>query len=88
MDPNSTFQISKVSDNFSLDPFRAQDVTGKTLSPRPEKPKFSKCSVSNQISGEGCICLLLVLYGLIKSRKTPQSYLFMTQVDFMLFLRF
>ena len=51
------------------------------------KKKFSKFFVSNQISGEGYICILWVLYGIISSIKTPQSYLFMIQVDFMLFLR-
>ena len=63
-------------------------MTGGTLSPRPEKTKFSKYSVSNQISGEGCILILWVLYGLISSLNTPKNDLFMTQVDFMLFFRF
>ena len=63
-------------------------MTGGTPSLGLEKPKFSKCSVSNQILGEGYICLVWVLYGLISSRNTPKIDLFMTQVDFMLFLRF
>ena len=58
MDPNQTFQISKIRDNFSLDPFQAQEAAGKTLSLGPEKPKFSKCFVLNQILGEGYICQL------------------------------
>ena len=62
-------------------------MTIETLSPGPEKPKFSKCSVSNQILGEGYLWLLWVLYGLIFSINTSQIYLFMTQVDFMLFLK-
>jgi len=61
-------------------------VIGETLSPGPEKPKFSKLSVSKQILGEGYLWLLWVLYGLILSRNTPKCDLFMTQVDFMLFL--
>ena len=85
---SSTFQISKIHDNFSLDPFHAQEVKGGTLSPTPEKPKFSRCSISNQISGEGCICLVWVCYDIISSRNTPQCDLFMTQVDFMFFLGF
>ena len=63
-------------------------MTVGILSPGLEKPKFLNCSVSNQISGEGYLWLLWVFCGLIFSRNTPQSYLFMTQVDFMLFLRF
>ena len=62
-------------------------MTNRTLSLGPEKLKISKCSVSNQISREVCICLVWVLYVIISSINTPQSYLFMTQVDFMLFLR-
>ena len=54
----------------------------------PKKPKFSKCFVWNQISGEGCICLLWVLNGIILSRNTPKSDLSMTRVDFMCFLKF
>ena len=67
---NKYLQISKIHDNFSLDPFLAQEVTRETLSLGPEKPKFSKCSVSNQILVEGCICLEWLLNGLISSRKT------------------
>ena len=63
-------------------------MIGGTLSPGPEKPKFSKYSLSNQILGEGYICLVCVLYGIISSRNTPQSDVFKTQIDFMLFLRF
>ena len=73
---------------FSLESFQSQEVIGRTLSPGPEKPKFSKCSVLNQILGEGCIWLVKVLHGLISSRNLSQSDLFMTQVDFMLFLKF
>ena len=62
-------------------------MTIGTLSPRPKKPKFSNCSVSNEISGEDYLRLVWVWYGIIFSRNTSQSYLFMTQVDFMLFLR-
>ena len=54
MDPNETLQIYKIHENCSLNPFQAQELTGGTLSPGSEKPKFSKCSVSNQILGEGC----------------------------------
>ena len=85
LDDNSTFQISRIHDNFSLEPILGQDVVVGTLSPGAEKPKFSKCSVLNQILGEGYLWLVWVLYGIILSRNTPQSYLFMTQVDFMLF---
>ena len=53
MDSNSTFQISKIHKNFSIYTILAQEVIGRTLSLWPEKPKFSKCSVSNQILGEG-----------------------------------
>lgn len=52
-DANSTFQISRIHDNFSLEPILGQEVTVGTLSLGLEKPKFSKCSVSNQISWEG-----------------------------------
>jgi hypothetical protein len=62
-------------------------VTGGTLSPGPKKPKFSKCSISNQILGEGYLWLVWVLYGIILSRNTSKSDLFMDQVDFMFFLR-
>ena len=88
MDFNSTFQISKIHENLALDPSQAQEVTGGTVSPGPEKPKISKCSVSNQISEEGCICLVRVYYGLISSKDTSKSDLFMTQVDFMHFFMF
>jgi hypothetical protein len=60
MDPNSTLQISKIHDNFSLDPFSSQEVTGETLNHEPEKRKFSKFSISNQISREGYIFKLWV----------------------------
>ena len=57
-------KFSKIDDNFSVDSFRAQEVKGETLSPGPEKPKFSKCSISNQILGEGDICIVWVCYGI------------------------
>ena len=62
--------------------------TGQKLSPGPENSKNSKCSVSNQISGEGQIWLVKVLYGLISSIRLPQTELFMIQVENMLFLQF
>ena len=62
-------------------------MIGGALSPRPEKPKFSKCSVSNQILGEGFIWLVKVLHGIISPRNLSQSDLFMPQVDYMLFLK-
>ena len=74
-------------DNFSLGRIFGPKVTNRTLSPGPEKLKFLKCSVSNQISWEGYLWILWVWYGLIFLINTPQSDLFMVQVDFMLFLR-
>ena len=62
-------------------------MTVGTLNSGPKKLKFSKCSVSNQISGECFLWLVWVWYGLIFPRNTPQSVFFMTQVDFMLFLK-
>ena len=62
-------------------------MIGETLSLRLEKPKFSKCFVSNQILGEGYLWLVWERYGIISLGNTPQIYLFMTQGDFMLFLR-
>ena len=56
--------------------------------PEARKLKISKCSVSNQISGEGCIWLEKVLNSLISSRDPSQMELFMTQVMYMLFLEF
>ena len=53
MYPNS--KILKIHDNFSLDPFQAQEVIGRTVSQGPKNPNFQMCFVSNQISGEGCI---------------------------------
>ena len=52
------------------------------------KLKISKCSVSNQISGEGCIWLVKVINSLISSRDPSKTDLFMTQVMYMLFLEF
>ena len=52
---NSHFQISIIQDNFSLDPIPGQEVTGGTMNRGPEKPKFSKCFVSNKISRESYI---------------------------------
>ena len=75
-------------ENCSVEPFQAQEVTIETLSQGPKKPKFSKCFVLNQISGECCIWLVKVLHGRISSRILSQSDLFMTQVDYMLFLKF
>ena len=48
MDPNPTLKFPKTHDNFSLDPFHAQEVRSETLSRELEKTKISKCSVSNQ----------------------------------------
>ena len=56
--------------------------------PGARKLKNSKCSVSNQILGEGQIWLVKLLYGLIPSRNIPKTYLFMIQVENMLFLQF
>jgi hypothetical protein len=81
------FKIKIIHDNFSLDPTLFQEVMGRTLSLGLEKTKFSKCSILNQISGEGYLWLVWVLYGIIFSIQTQKSDLFMTQVDFMLFLR-
>jgi hypothetical protein len=53
MDPNSTLQISRINENFSLETILGQEVTGETLSLGRKKPKFSKCFVSKEISGEG-----------------------------------
>ena len=47
----------------------------------------TRCFVSNQISAESYLWILFIWYALIFSRNTPKSDLFMTQVDFMLFLR-
>ena len=63
-------------------------MIGRTLSLGLEKPKFTKFFVSNQILGEVYICIVWVWNGLIKLINTTQSYLFMTQVYFMLFLKF
>ena len=86
VDFNSSFQISIIHDNFDLGSILGPKVTVETLSTGPEKLKFSKCYISNQISGEAYLWLLWILYGLIFSQNTPQSYLFMNQSDFMLFL--
>jgi hypothetical protein len=56
--------------------------------PRARKIKISKCSVSNQILGEGCIWPMKVIHGIISSRNISQNDLFMTQVMYMLFLEF
>jgi hypothetical protein len=53
LDANSNLQISRIHDNFYLRPILGQEEIVGTLSPRPEKPKYLKCSVLNQISGEG-----------------------------------
>ena len=87
LDSNSTFQILRIHEKFSLEPILGQEVTSKTLSLGPEKPKILKYFVSNQILEEVYLWLVWVLYGLICSRNTPQCDLFMTQVDFMLFLK-
>ena len=63
-------------------------MTIGTVSLGHEKPKFSKCSISNQNSGEGYLLLVWVFYGIIFSINTSQSDLFMTQVDYMHFLKF
>lgn len=73
--------------NFSIGSILGPEVTIRTLSPRAEKLKFSKCSISNQISREVYLWLLWVLYGLIFSWNTWKFDLVMTQVDFKLFLR-
>ena len=86
VDDNSTFQISIIHDNFSIGPILGLEVTIRTLSPRLEKLKFSKCSISNQISGE-CYLWIMDILCLFFSWKTLQVYLIMTQVDFKLFLR-
>ena len=62
-------------------------MTIETLSLGLKNLKFSNCSVSNQILGEGYLWLLWVLNGIIFSIKTQKCDLFMTQVDFMFFLR-
>ena len=49
----STFQILKFLFIFSLDLFQAQEVNRAETKPGPQKLKNSKCSVLNQISGEG-----------------------------------
>ena len=87
MDSNKNLQISKIHYNFSLEPILGQEVTCGTVNAGPEKPKFLKCSVLNQISGEGYLWPIWVLCGLISSINTSKSVLFMTQVDFMPFLR-
>ena len=87
VDSNSTLQFLRIHYNFSLEPILGQEVASETLSPGPVKPKFSKCSVSNQILREGYLWIVWVFYGILFSRNTPQSYLCMTQVNFMLFHR-
>ena len=49
-----------------------------------------KCGIylHDEEQGEGFIYLVWVLYGHISSGNTQKSDLFLTQVDFMLFLRF
>ena len=56
--------------------------------PGARKLENSKCSVSNQISGGGQIWLLKLLYGFKSPRNLTQTYLFMIQVENMLFLQF
>ena len=63
-------------------------MIGGTLSPGPEKLKISKCSVLNQISGEGCFWIVKVLHGLISPRNLSQSDIFMFQVRYIHFLKF
>ena len=82
----STWKIDKIHENCSLDPFQAQEVIDGNLSPEPEKLKISKCSVSNQSSGEGWLWLIKVCYGLISPRKLLQTYIFMIQVKNIIFL--
>jgi hypothetical protein len=65
MDDNLNLQISRIQEKFYLEPIHGQEVTSGTLSPRPKKPKFSKCSPSNQISGEGYLWLVWISYGFI-----------------------
>jgi hypothetical protein len=51
----STLQFTQIHDNFSLELFQAQEVNRRKSEFGARKLKFSKCFVSNQISGEGCI---------------------------------
>ena len=53
VDDNSTLKILIIHENFSLGPILGLEVTIGTLSLGAKKLKFSKCFVSNQISGEG-----------------------------------
>ena len=67
-------KISKIHENFSLEPILGQEVTGETLRRGPEKQKKSKFFVSNQILGEVYLFLVWVLCDLIFSRNTPQFF--------------
>ena len=49
----STFQIFKFHWICSLELFQDQEVNRPETEPRAQKLKISKCSVSNEISGEG-----------------------------------
>ena len=58
VDANSNFQISRIHENFSLEPILGPKVTVETLSPGSEKLKISKCFVSDKTSEEYCLCLV------------------------------
>ena len=83
----STYQIFKFHCIFPLEWFQAQLVNRPETEPGARKLKNSKCSISNQISGEGKIWLVKVFHGLIPSRNLPQTKLFMIQVKNMFFLQ-
>ena len=84
----STYKIFKFHFIFPLEWFQSQLVNRPETEPGTRKLKKSKCYVSNQILGEGQIWLVKLLYGLIPSINLPKTYLFMTQVMYILFLEF
>ena len=84
----STLKISKIHKNWSLESFQSPEVNIPKSEPGARKLKISKCSISNQISGEGWLWLLKVLNCLISSRNLLKNYLFMIQVKNMLFFEF
>ena len=85
LDSISNLKIIKIHENCALDSFQAPEVNRRKSESGARKLKISKCSILNQILGEGCIWLVKVLHGLISSINLLHNYLFMIQVNNMLF---
>jgi hypothetical protein len=55
VDSISSFKITKIHENFSLESFQVQEVNRQNPKLWARELKISKCSVSNKISGKGYI---------------------------------